>query len=192
MKQFIGYHFTGLTLRNGAPIPAVGEWLHHEGVISPCHSGLHASRNPFDALEYAPGETLHKVILRGELKSHGSPVDKYVGRERRIIATIDARNLLRDFARACALSVVELWSCPEVTRKYLETGDESIRAAARAAAWDAAWAAARDAARDAAWDAAWAAARAAARDAAWDAAWAAARENQRKLFKKMVSGAFKK
>ena len=51
-----------------------------------------------------------------------------------------------------------------------------------AAAWDAAWAAARDAARDAAWaaardaawdaarDAAWAAARFAARDAAWDAA----------------------
>jgi hypothetical protein len=39
-----------------------------------------------------------------------------------------------------------------------------------AAAWDAAW----DAARAAAWDAAWAAAWAAARDAAWDAAWAAA------------------
>jgi hypothetical protein len=46
------------------------------------------------------------------------------------------------------------------------------------AAWDAAWAAARDAAwdaaRDAAWDAAWDAARAAAWDAAWDAARAAA------------------
>ena len=45
--------------------------------------------------------------------------------------------------------------------------------AARAAAGDAAWAAARAAARaaagDAAWDAAWAAARAAARDAAWEA-----------------------
>jgi hypothetical protein len=39
-------------------------------------------------------------------------------------------------------------------------------AAARDAAWDAAW----DAARDAAWDAAWDAAR----DAAWDAAWDAA------------------
>ena len=42
------------------------------------------------------------------------------------------------------------------------------QAAARAAAWDAAWAAARDAA--------WDAARDAARDAAWDAAWDAARD----------------
>ena len=52
---------------------------------------------------------------------------------------------------------------------------DAARAAARAAAWDAAWAAARAAA----WAAAWAAARAAAWDAAWDAArdaaWAAAR-----------------
>ncbi len=42
------------------------------------------------------------------------------------------------------------------------------------AAWDAAWAAARDAAGAAAWAAAWAAARAAAGDAAWAAARAAA------------------
>ena len=48
-------------------------------------------------------------------------------------------------------------------------------ASTMAAAWDAAWAAARAAAWDAAWDAALAAARAAAWDAAWDAAWAAAR-----------------
>ena len=49
-----------------------------------------------------------------------------------------------------------------------------------AAAWDAAWAAARDAAQDAAWDAArgaaWAAAWAAAKDAARAAAWAAAQD----------------
>jgi hypothetical protein len=75
-----------------------------------------------------------------------------------------------------------------VRRAAVLTGDEvRALAAAWAAAWDAAraaaWAAAWDAARDAAWDAArdaardaaWAAARAAARDAARDAAWAAAR-----------------
>ena len=48
-------------------------------------------------------------------------------------------------------------------------------AAARAAAWDAAWGAAQAAARGAAWDAARAAARDAALGAAWDAAWDAAR-----------------
>ena len=47
-------------------------------------------------------------------------------------------------------------------------------AAARGAAWDAAWDAAWAAARGAAWDAAWAAASAAAWDAASDAAWDAA------------------
>ena len=47
---------------------------------------------------------------------------------------------------------------------------------ARAAAWAAAWDAARDAARAAAWAAAWDAAWDAARDAAWAAAWAAARD----------------
>ena len=51
---------------------------------------------------------------------------------------------------------------------------DAARAAARDAARDAAWAAARDAARAAAWAAAWDAARAAARDAAWAAARAAA------------------
>ena len=49
--------------------------------------------------------------------------------------------------------------------EYLRTGDESLRAAARAAAWDAARAAAWDAAGAAAGAAAWAAAGA----AAWDA-----------------------
>jgi hypothetical protein len=61
--------------------------------------------------------------------------------------------------------------------------DGQIGAAAWAAAWDAAraasWAAAWDAARDAARDAAWDAARNAAWAASWDAAWAAARDAAR-------------
>ena len=55
---------------------------------------------------------------------------------------------------------------------------------------DAAWAAARAAAWAAAWDAAWAAARAAAWAAAGDAAWAAARAAQRKRFADLVNAAF--
>ena len=42
---------------------------------------------------------------------------------------------------------------PVIVREYLETQDESKRAAARAAAWDAAWDAAWAATQDAAWDA---------------------------------------
>ena len=173
----IGYHFVGEKLRNGEPIPVDGEWLEHDGPVKPCKSGLHASEHPFDALRYAPGNTLCQVELEGNLKPHGDPVDKWVGRRRKILKRIDAEHLLRRFAADQALSVAHLWDMPEVVRDYLTTLDSLKRAASREAAWeaswDAAWAAsdaareaARAAARDAAWVAAW--------DAAWDANWAAA------------------
>ena len=216
------YHFTGKTLRDGSPIPKIGEWLElPENVkIKACPSdmdiangygGLHASGHPFDALRYAPGSTLHLVELDGELIEHGSPVDKVAARRRKIVATIDAEPLLREFARKCALSVIHLWDAPEVVKQYLTTGDESLRAAAGDAAWEAAsWAAgaaardaaaaAREAARDVAGDAAWAS-WAASRAAAWEdaartaagnaAEWAAAWE-QRQLFAEMVDAAFAK
>ena len=203
------YHFTGDTLRDGRPIPAIGEWLDHPGPIVPCESGLHASEHPFDALQFAPGPMLHLVELDGEIQTHGNPPDKIVGRRRRIVASIDATDLLREFARWCALQVVHLWQCPDVVRRYLETGDESIRVAARdavrAAAWDSAWAAAKDAAwaaaraaakdaaKDAAWaawDSAWASARASAWDSAWDSARDAARAAQRAKFSEVVNTAF--
>ena len=143
-----GYHFTGDKLRNGASIPPIGEWLKHDGPILPCRSGLHMSECPMDALNYAPGPMLHKVELKGSLISHGNPIDKWVGSERRIIATVDATALLREAARSWALDVIHLWDAPAVVKQYLETGDESLRDAA----WAAAWAAARDAARDAAYN----------------------------------------
>ena len=94
------------------------------------YGGLHASGHPFDALRYAPGSTLHLVHLDGELIAHGSPVDKIAARRRKIVATIEAEPLLREFTRKCALSVIHLWDAPEVVKQYLTTGDESLRAAA--------------------------------------------------------------
>ena len=67
-----GYHFTSQTLRNGNPIPPIGEWLVHSGPVVPCKSGLHMSEHPFDALTYAPGSILHCVELRGSLMPHES------------------------------------------------------------------------------------------------------------------------
>ena len=194
MSEQIAYHFTGHVLRDGSPIPAVGEWLVHHGQLELCRSGLHWSIEPFDALQYAPGPLLHKVEYRGKIIKGE---DKGVSSKRCILATIDATDLLRSFGRQCALDVIHLWDAPPVVIEYLKTGNEKLRAAARAAARDAAWAAARDAA---AWDAAWDAARAAAWDAAawdaaaWDAARAAARDAawaaQRKRFNQIVFDAF--
>ena len=96
---------------------------------------------------------------------------------RQLLVCFEATATLRAFARACALDVLHLWEAPAAVKEYLETGNEALRDAAGAAAWDAARAAAGAAARAAARDAAGAAAEAAARDAAWaagDAAWDAA------------------
>ena len=139
-----GYHFTTDKLRDGRPIPPIGEWLIHEGPVVPCKSGLHACEHPFDAFQYGVGVLLHRVELDGDLVAHGDPTDKWAGRRRRILQTIDATDLLRAFARWCALQVIDAWDAPAVVREYLETGDESLRAAA----WAAAGAAARAAQRE--------------------------------------------
>ena len=182
----IGYHFTGDTLRDGRPIPPIGEWLEHDGPVVPCASGLHASAHPFDALTNAPGNMLHRVDVEGDLVEHGDPVDKVAGRRRRRLATIDAEPLLREFARWCASEVLHLWDATQVVKDYLATGDEATRPAARAAAEEAAWAAWEAAAAGAAARAA----RAAAGEAAWAAAWAAARDAQRAKWLSMVEQAF--
>ena len=136
----IAYHFVGRALRDGRPVPAIGAWLVHEGPVKMCESGLHASRDPFDALTYAPGDILCKVEVEDIRKEQ---TDKLVCTRRRIIAKADAGPMLRYFARMQALSVVHLWDAPDVVLDYLMTGDESLRGAAydaAYAAYDAAYA----------------------------------------------------
>ena len=141
----------------------VGETLTVDGVIAPCAHGLHASEHVIDALRYAPSiSALCRVTLGGTIMHDD---DKSVATERTVVTMLDAattERLLREFARWCALSVAHLWNMPDVVRRYLETGDETIRAATQAAFLDAAW--------DAAGAAAWYAAGAAAGDAAGAAA----------------------
>ena len=112
-----------------------------------CESGLHFSRLPHQALEYAPGATICLVEVGGEVVEETNG-DKGICSRRKIIARMDATELLRFYARMQAVKVLEYWDTepPEVVCDYLMTGDESLRAAA--------WDAARAAARDAAWDAA--------------------------------------
>lgn len=174
-----------------------------EGELRLYAHGLHASKRLIDALSYAPSETLWLVELSGEILDS---TDKCVASERKYIARLNSEKILRDFARECVLSVIDLRDAPQVVIDYLKTGNEEIRdaardaasasalAAARAAAWDAALAAARDAAwavasasalaaaRDVVCDAAWDAVC----DAAWDAAFAAKMEEFNKLLTQKV------
>ena len=155
MPTVHAWHFTGPQLKDGRAIPPVGETLRHDGAMMICHNGFHASERVIDALQYAPGNIIHRVRMSGEVIRQD---DKLCARERTILWSFNGEKVLRDFARAQARSVLHLWAAPEIVKRYLETGDEGIRDAA----WDAAWAAAGAAARDAAWAAARAAAGAAA------------------------------
>jgi hypothetical protein len=164
-----------------------------------CERGLHGSKRILDALEYAPGPVVWRVKLSGDVVAGDN---KVAATNREYQWGYDATEVLRQFARKCALDVIHLWDAPDLVVQYLKTGDESLRAAARDAAGAAAGAAARTAswaARVASWTAAgvaWTAARAAAgaADAAWaatgaaDGAWAAAREKQNRRLTSMIVG----
>ena len=133
-KRNLAWHFVGEKLRDGRPVPADGEWLEHNGALVMCESGLHFSRQPFDALQYAPGPILCLVEIDGTIVNGD---DKGICTRRKIIARMDATELMRYFARMQALSVIHLNEdlCnSEVVVDYLMTGDESLRDAARAAA----------------------------------------------------------
>jgi len=127
------WHFTdGNFLRDGSPLPAVGEWLKYSGKIRICQTGYHFSRTPWDALKYAPGDTLHLVEC-DEIEDEHS--DKGVCRRRRIIASMDAAEMLRYFARMQALSVImDAPEMEDVVYSWLFSGDSAARSAAYSAA----------------------------------------------------------
>jgi len=167
------------------------------GELELCGNGLHFSVSSLNALDYAPSPIVWRVNVFGNIiKSY----DKGCARERGYLWGYDATKVLRHFARLCALDVVHLWNAPDVAIRFLRTGDESLRAATRAAARTATRAAAGTAARNAAGTAARNAAgntartaardaARAARDAARDAARAATREAQnRRLHRMLMEG----
>ena len=150
------YHFTADTLRDGTPIPATNTWLEFPDEPILCEQGLHASLDPWDALQYAPGPNLHLVELGGTI-IHGD--DKLVATRRKILKSIDATDLLRRFAADQALSVIHLWDAPEIVKDYLTTLNPAKRSAALSAARSAAQYTAKSAAQYAARSAAKSAAR---------------------------------
>ena len=165
----IAWHFTRMrdgvpVLRDGVtPVPLT-DWLVHEGPVAICSSGLHASWRALDALNFCNWPDAAVCLVEVEDIAAEEHDDKLVCCRRRVIAWTACDDLLRLFARECALSVIHLWESPPIVREFLETGREEIRAAAWDAAGAAAWAAAGDAAWAAAGDAAGDAARAAAGD----------------------------
>ncbi|MCK9358138.1 MAG: hypothetical protein M0R22_13505 [Dehalococcoidia bacterium] len=149
----------------------------HRGAVEICNTGLHASIQAIDALEYAPGPVACLVECWGDVQQHD---DKLVCSRRKVLAMADCTRVLHLFACDEAERALALVSSPDarsveairIKRLWVDGGaTDAELAAAEAAAEAAAWAAAEAAAEAAAW----AAAGAAARDAAGAAAEAAAR-----------------
>ena len=137
-------------LRDGREL-VMGQWLVHEGDVSICNRGLHASTRAWDALTYSPGDYVTRVEVEDVREEHD---DKFVCTRRKPLWGFDAEPVLRAFARRVAKDCRWQGEVPKVVLDWLETGDESLRSAA----WSAAESAARSAARSAAWSAAWSAA----------------------------------
>ena len=88
MRTVKAWHFTaGDKLRDGRPVPPLGKWLIHDGPVSMCASGLHASVRLLDACKYSPGLRLHRVECAEIITKQD---DKLVCRRRRILASMDA------------------------------------------------------------------------------------------------------
>jgi hypothetical protein len=163
------WHFTnGTKLRDGRDVPPPGKWLEHEQKLVMCRAGLHASRRLVDALAYAPGATVHRVEISGQILTGG---DKVCGERRKILWSFDAEQVLRDFARFCAWTVLPSWEAPEIVKEWVLTGNEQIRDAARIELSKAAWNPIGGAAADVARDAAKRSASSAAKSASWSATW---------------------
>src|ERR1700752_4328302 len=121
------FHFTSNTLRDGSPIPPKNEWLIFDRAPKLCYRGFHASRHPFDAFQYAPGNNLHLVQMGTIWEEQG---DKVVSNCRLILDSHNVEDLLRQCARKWALDVIDLWNAPLIVREYLQTGDISKQDAA--------------------------------------------------------------
>ena len=156
----------------------VGQKLTVEPPLELCNWGLHASKRAIDALNYAPGSIACRVELSGEILEGDDKVCATERTVLKMIdatnvlhefacwcaeqALLKEREAGRepDQRSWAAIEAKRKWLRGEITDSELEAArDAALAAAAQDDAMDAAWAA-----RAAAWDVAWAAAR----DAAWD------------------------
>ena len=173
------WHFLGedkrLRYRDGRKVE-IGKTIKVSCQPVLCKSGLHASYRAIDALQYARGPIVCRVMLGGTLIVGD---DKVAATERTVLAMADATTVLHEFACWCATRALKTanvtdersWNAISTKLKWLrgEATDEDL-SAAESAAWSAAESAARSAAESAAWSAAGSASWSAAESAAWSAA----------------------
>ena len=197
--EWLGWHFLSAdrkitaynsTTPHGGVLVVPGQTLALTGRPIPCVWGLHASKRPLDALQYAPGPIVQYVRLSGSIVERA---DKACATERTCLWVMDASLALHicavNFAQIAldaqladgkkidprsqaALDVKLRWLKGQASDSEMDAAKAAAMAAAEAwraeyAEEAAAWAVAREAAhaaRAAAWAPSWVASRA----AVWD------------------------
>ena len=189
--EWLGWHFLSAdrkitaynsTTPHGGVLVVPGQTLALGGSPTPCVWGLHASKRPLDALQYAPGPIVQYVRLSGSIVEQA---DKACATERTCLWVMDASLALHicavNFAQIAldarladgekidprsqaALDVKLRWLKGQASDSEMDAAKAAAMAAAEAwgaeyAEGAAAWAAAREAAH---------AARAASQAATWD------------------------
>jgi hypothetical protein len=117
----------------------IGQTAVHHGVLQIGKSGLHASSRALEALRFATGTVVTRVLCcieeaDGTQKAPVMEDYQMVGNRRKIVWGYDAEEELRTFARYCANRVVHLWAAPDVVKAYLRgdsTGKEAAENATR-------------------------------------------------------------
>ena len=102
MQLHLGWHFCALrdgvpVLRDGSPL-RVRHLYEHPRRLVMCRAGYHDSARVIDAVRYAPGDALCRVLVSADLND----ADKRCSRYRMTLAWIDAERILFEFAAKIA------------------------------------------------------------------------------------------
>jgi hypothetical protein len=80
---------------------------------------------------YYEGVSITRAIIRGEGCQYtqwlAPPRDGTNSAYMLLLKSFDAKDLLEEIARLMALDLAPYWDCPRITKKYLKSGEESIR-----------------------------------------------------------------
>lgn len=153
MKKVLAWHFLkeNRMLRDGSLLvePGYVYSIGKDERVDMCSVGMHASVKAMDALRYAPGPIVCRVLVWGGVATDG---DKIAGRHREVLWMADATETLHSMACWCVRETPladgrKVWDLltDERSRQAVIVKERWLRGEATDEELDAAWAAAWDA-----------------------------------------------